>query len=137
MRVELQLILLVIGSVLAIASLAGLRLRVSVREGAMVGTVENLNTRIKAWWWIVLIFGSAVLAGRVAVARVFHDRCASSGRPPGSHFLLRSCSADPVCADRVRPIRLVHWLSSPVWSSFCAPPERTRRRRAELSCANG
>jgi phosphatidate cytidylyltransferase len=71
MRVELQLILLVIGSVLAIASLAGLRLRVSVREGAMVGTVENLNTRIKAWWWIVLIFGSAVLAGRVAVILLF------------------------------------------------------------------
>jgi phosphatidate cytidylyltransferase len=71
MRDERLLILSVIGSILAVASLVGLRFRVSVQEGAMVGTIENLNTRIRAWWWIVLVFGSAVFAGRLAVIVLF------------------------------------------------------------------
>ena len=40
-------------------------------EAAAVGFVKNLNTRIKAWWWIVLILAGAVLAGRMAVIGLF------------------------------------------------------------------
>jgi phosphatidate cytidylyltransferase len=71
MRNEPLLILSATGSVLALASLAGFFLRVSVREGANVRVVENLNARIKSWWWIVFILGSAVLAGRAAVITLF------------------------------------------------------------------
>jgi phosphatidate cytidylyltransferase len=71
MRNEPLLMLLVIGSVLTFASLAGLFLRISVREGAAIGVIDNLNTRIKAWWWIVLILGGAVLAGRAVVIVLF------------------------------------------------------------------
>jgi phosphatidate cytidylyltransferase len=54
-----------------LASLTGFLLRTSVREAAAFGAIENLNTRIKAWWWIVLIFGSAVLAGPAALIALF------------------------------------------------------------------
>jgi phosphatidate cytidylyltransferase len=65
------LILLVIGSFLTLASLTGFVLRISVREAAAIGVIENLNTRIKAWWWIVLILGSAVFAGPAALIVLF------------------------------------------------------------------
>jgi predicted CDP-diglyceride synthetase/phosphatidate cytidylyltransferase len=71
MRNELLLILAVIGSILTFASLTGFVLRISAREGAAIGVIENLNTRIKAWWVIVLILGSTVLAGRAAVIVLF------------------------------------------------------------------
>ena len=71
MRGELQLILLATGGVLAIASVAGLRLRATVREGVLVGTIDNLNARIRTWWWIALVFASAVLTGRAAVIILF------------------------------------------------------------------
>jgi phosphatidate cytidylyltransferase len=62
---------LVIGSFLTLASLTGFVLRISVREAAAIGVIENLNTRIKAWWWIVLILGSAVFAGPAALIVLF------------------------------------------------------------------
>jgi phosphatidate cytidylyltransferase len=71
MRTESLLILSMIASVLTFASLGGFLLRISVRDVAAMGVVENLNTRIKAWWWIVLLIGSAVIAGRGAVIAVF------------------------------------------------------------------
>jgi phosphatidate cytidylyltransferase len=71
MRSEPLLILLVIGSFLTLASLTGFVLRISVREAAAIGVIENLNTRIKAWWWIVLILGSAVFAGPAALIVLF------------------------------------------------------------------
>src|SRR5580658_7974435 len=71
MRNEPLLILSVIGSALIFASLTGFFLRISVRKAAAIGVVENLNRRIKAWWWIVLILGSAVFAGPAAVIALF------------------------------------------------------------------
>ena len=71
MRNESLLILSVIGILLTFASIGGFILRISVREAATIGAVENLNTRIKAWWWIVLIVGTAVLIGRAAVIVLF------------------------------------------------------------------
>jgi phosphatidate cytidylyltransferase len=71
MRTEPLLILSMIGGVLTLASVAGFFLRISVREAVTIGVVENLNTRIKAWWWIVLILGSAVFAGNAAMILLF------------------------------------------------------------------
>jgi phosphatidate cytidylyltransferase len=71
MRNEPLLILSVIGSALIFASLTGFFLRISVRKAAAIGVVENLNTRVKAWWWIVLILGSAVFAGPAALTVLF------------------------------------------------------------------
>ena len=68
---ELFLMFLATCSVLAIAFMAGLHLRATARGGAMIATLDNLNTRIKAWWWIALVFASAVLTGRAAVIILF------------------------------------------------------------------
>ncbi len=71
MRRELFLMLLATGCVLAIASVTGLRLRATARESAVFSTLDNLNARIQAWWWIALIFAGAVFAGRTAVIVLF------------------------------------------------------------------
>ena len=60
-----------IGSVLVLASLAGYILKMRVRQAAGVVTVENLNARIRGWWWITAILGGALLAGRAAVVVLF------------------------------------------------------------------
>jgi phosphatidate cytidylyltransferase len=69
MRNELLLILGTIGAFLTLASLAGFLL--SVRGGARIALVENLNARINTWWWIVLVLGTAVLTGRAIVIALF------------------------------------------------------------------
>lgn len=71
MRRELFLMFLATGGVLTIASVTGVRLRAGARENAVFGRLDNLNARIKAWWWITLIFGGAVFAGRIGVIALF------------------------------------------------------------------
>jgi phosphatidate cytidylyltransferase len=50
-------------TVLAIASLIGYALSLRVRGEASRKAVENLNARIKAWWVMVLVLASALMAG--------------------------------------------------------------------------
>lgn len=73
MRVDpdVRLILYGVGSALSLASLVGFILRARVRQIAAIGIVENLNTRIKAWWGIVLVGSAALFAGRTAVIALF------------------------------------------------------------------
>ena len=39
---------------LVVASMIGYTLKVSVAHGAPHGVIDNLNARIRTWWWIVL-----------------------------------------------------------------------------------
>jgi phosphatidate cytidylyltransferase len=70
MRYELLLILLGVSVVLALASVTGLVLRVSA-QGTAIIAIQNLNTRVKAWWWIVFVLASAFLSGRIALIALF------------------------------------------------------------------
>ena len=71
MHNEPFLILSAVGAILALASVAAGFLRSFASQSATIGVIENLNTRIKAWWWIVGILGGAILAGHAAVIGVF------------------------------------------------------------------
>jgi phosphatidate cytidylyltransferase len=60
-----------IGVVLVVASVIGYVLKVSVAHGRPHGVIDNLNTRIKAWWAMVLVIGFAFLFGRAGVTLLF------------------------------------------------------------------
>ncbi|MBI5017970.1 MAG: phosphatidate cytidylyltransferase [Deltaproteobacteria bacterium] len=60
-----------VGGVLLVASAVGYALHRRFREGAARAVVENLNSRIKAWWVMVLLVGAAFLAGQGAVIGLF------------------------------------------------------------------
>lgn len=69
--VEAYVILAVLSSVLAVASLVGFLLHLRSRDGPSRGVIDNLNARIRAWWVIVAILGVVFLAGRGAVIVLF------------------------------------------------------------------
>jgi phosphatidate cytidylyltransferase len=60
-----------VGVVLVVASLIGYVLKASVAHGQPHGVIDNLNTRIKAWWAMVLVIGFAFLFGRAGVTLLF------------------------------------------------------------------
>jgi phosphatidate cytidylyltransferase len=68
---ELYVILGVLGLVLIIASVIGFVLRRCAKDAKSLITIRNLNTRIVAWWAIVLIAGGACLVGRGALTGLF------------------------------------------------------------------
>jgi phosphatidate cytidylyltransferase len=68
---ELYDILGVLGLVLIIASGIGFVLRRRAKDTTSLVTIQNLNTRIVAWWAIVLIAGGACLVGRGALTGLF------------------------------------------------------------------
>jgi phosphatidate cytidylyltransferase len=60
-----------IGVILVVASVIGYVLKASVAHGQPHGVIDNLNTRIKAWWAMVLVIGFAFLFGRAGVVLLF------------------------------------------------------------------
>jgi phosphatidate cytidylyltransferase len=60
-----------IGAVLVVASIVGavLKWRVSPREPHAV--LDNLNARIRAWWWMVIVVGIALLFGAAGIVVLF------------------------------------------------------------------
>lgn len=56
---------------LAVASLIGWILRRRVGEGQSSAVIDNLNSRIRAWWVMVAIFTAAFLAGTNATLIMF------------------------------------------------------------------
>lgn len=60
-----------IGVVLLVASLVGWTLKVVVARNQAHGVIDNLNTRIKAWWVIVLVVALAFAAGGLGVTLLF------------------------------------------------------------------
>src|ERR1700722_10073753 len=53
-----------IAVLLIIASLIGAILRMRVKDEQAAAVVDNLNARVRAWWWMVAVFAVAFLLGR-------------------------------------------------------------------------
>jgi len=57
--------------VLALASVIGLGLKITVAKWQPHGAIDNLNTRVNAWWAMAIIVGLALVAGRTGVTLLF------------------------------------------------------------------
>ena len=60
-----------VGVILVVASVVGYVLKHSVAKDQPHATIDNLNTRIKAWWVMVLVISLAFLFGRTGVILLF------------------------------------------------------------------
>jgi len=60
-----------VGLILVVASIVGYVLKHSVAKDQPHATIDNLNTRIKAWWVMVLVISLAFLFGRTGVILLF------------------------------------------------------------------
>ena len=60
-----------IGVVLLVASLIGWTLKLTVAKNQSHGVIDNLNTRIKAWWAMVLVIGIAFMFGDIGITLLF------------------------------------------------------------------
>src|SRR5580765_8426493 len=58
-------------SLLVVASAAGLLMRRHVGSGPHRALVENINSRIRAWWWMASIFAMSVLTGALGSILLF------------------------------------------------------------------
>lgn len=57
--------------VLVVASAAGAALKRRVARGEPHGTIDTLNARIGAWWWMVILLGVAFAFGKGGVVVLF------------------------------------------------------------------
>ena len=53
------------------ASALGFVLHSRVRTDEQRNTIENLNSRTRAWWWMVMVFAAAVLLGARGIVVLF------------------------------------------------------------------
>jgi phosphatidate cytidylyltransferase len=60
-----------IAVLLIIASLIGRILRARVKDEQAAAVVDNLNARVRAWWWMVAVFAVAFLLGRTVTIAMF------------------------------------------------------------------
>ena len=60
-----------VGSVLVCASLVGMALKLRIAHGQRNPALENLNDRIRAWWWIAALFGIALTGGTAGTCGLF------------------------------------------------------------------
>jgi len=60
-----------IALVLALASVIGLGLKIAVAKRQPHGAIDNLNSRVNAWWAICIAVGLALVAGRIGVVLLF------------------------------------------------------------------
>lgn len=60
-----------IGGALALASLVGYALKLSVAKRRPHGVIDNLNTRVNAWWVMAALLGLALAAGHAGVIALF------------------------------------------------------------------
>jgi len=56
---------------LTILSALAVVLTIATLAGAVIGLEQNLKERIRSWWWIIGVLGSAILLGRTAVIALF------------------------------------------------------------------
>src|SRR5215467_7354682 len=56
---------------LALCTLIGLVLAWRVKTHSAQETVANLNARIRSWWGIVVVFGAALVFGRIVTLLLF------------------------------------------------------------------
>lgn len=58
-------------SVLIVASIIGAVLKYRLSLDAPHGVVDNLNSRIKAWWFMILLIGAAIWVGKGGIIALF------------------------------------------------------------------
>ena len=58
-------------ALLIVASTIGYVLRARVKDDKAAAVVDNLNARVRAWWWMVAVFAAAFLLGRNATIVMF------------------------------------------------------------------
>lgn len=58
-------------SVLIVASAIGAVLKYRLSPDAPHGVVDNLNSRIKAWWFMILLIGAAIWVGKGGIIALF------------------------------------------------------------------
>lgn len=56
---------------LAVATSVGAILKFRLTPGAPSGTIDNLNTRIKAWWWMIGLLAGALWMGKPGLIALF------------------------------------------------------------------
>ena len=56
---------------LAVFSLIGAGLKYRVARGEPHGVIDNLNARIKAWWWMIGLLAGALWIGKPGVIALF------------------------------------------------------------------
>lgn len=71
MRPELLKLFAGVFGVLLFASLVGAVLARRVAAGTRSAPVDNLNARIKAWWWMSILLGIAFMLGKAGVVALF------------------------------------------------------------------
>ena len=84
-----------IALVLALASVIGLGLKITVAKRQPHGAIDNLNTRVNAWWVMCIVVGLALFAGRMGVTLLFafasfvalREFTSSTPRPAGERML--------------------------------------------------
>src|SRR5436190_6972698 len=60
-----------IAAVLVFASIVGLALKIGVAKGRPHVVIDNLNTRVNAWWAMSALLGLALVTGRAGVVALF------------------------------------------------------------------
>jgi phosphatidate cytidylyltransferase len=58
-------------AILVVASIVGAILAATAKTDAAKATISNLNARTRAWWIMVVIFGGALVAGKLATVILF------------------------------------------------------------------
>jgi len=58
-------------ALLVVASAIGRILRARVKDEKAAAVVDNLNARVRAWWWMVAVFAVAFLLGRNVTIAMF------------------------------------------------------------------
>ncbi|MGO9048476.1 MAG: phosphatidate cytidylyltransferase [Xanthobacteraceae bacterium] len=58
-------------ALLLVASVIGRILRARVKDEKAAAVVDNLNARVRAWWWMVAVFAAAFLLGRNVTIAMF------------------------------------------------------------------
>jgi phosphatidate cytidylyltransferase len=56
---------------LVVATIVGLALQLTGKNPAGTGTIENLNTRIRSWWVMCLVFGLTLVVGPIGSIVLF------------------------------------------------------------------
>ena len=60
-----------VAGILVVASAVGLALKFLVARGAPHPVIDNLNSRVNAWWVMVAVIGLALLGGKTGVILLF------------------------------------------------------------------
>src|SRR5688572_21235030 len=70
---EQQALMLAVGvaGVLVLASVVGFALKIAIAKGRPHGVIDNLNTRVNAWWVMCALLGAALAAGSAGAVALF------------------------------------------------------------------